>query len=235
MLSRYKRRPAFQSLAVFVILVAGSTAVLAGGQFAPSPSEAPASNNADSKTDSMFEYESHVMTRTEIESFKAVMGVRDPQRNYNILFDGLDRGLCLLGRGLLVRNVDSYESGGRSAGSEGQDGWWTQVIPTRNGDDNAGRRLELCPDHRYGLAKALSNPRFPTVDPRAYRPVRSLQNGSPSTTQEMNSRFGGTTPQAWIRKGPERSHPDPRIRQTSRCSGSQSSARVSYRPLPRSF
>ncbi|MCJ2564074.1 MAG: C1 family peptidase, partial [Candidatus Thermoplasmatota archaeon] len=86
--------PTIQTWILAVILLATSAFAFAGGQFATLDPEAPAKDLADIQTDSMFQYESHVITAEEVERLKAEFGVRDPQKNYNILFDGLGTGLA---------------------------------------------------------------------------------------------------------------------------------------------
>ncbi len=86
--------PTIQTWILAVILLATSAFAFAGGQFATLDPEAPAKDLADIQTDSMFQYESHIITAEEVERLKAEFGVRDPQKNYNILFDGLGTGLA---------------------------------------------------------------------------------------------------------------------------------------------
>ncbi|MFQ6106241.1 MAG: OmpL47-type beta-barrel domain-containing protein [Thermoplasmata archaeon] len=83
-----------QTMFLLIVLIASSAAALTGGQFASPNSEAPANDALDIGAGSTFEYESHIMTASEIESLEALMGVRDPQRNYNALYDGLGTGLA---------------------------------------------------------------------------------------------------------------------------------------------
>ena len=79
---------------LIVTLIATSAVAFAGGQFGTLSSEAPAKELADFQQDSMFQYESHVVTAQEVERLKETIGVRDPQKNYNILFDGFGTGLA---------------------------------------------------------------------------------------------------------------------------------------------
>jgi hypothetical protein len=68
-------------------MVATSAFAFAGGQMATVNSEPPAIELADVQGDSIFQYESHAATAEDIETLKAEFGVRDPQKNYNVLYD----------------------------------------------------------------------------------------------------------------------------------------------------
>jgi len=42
----------------------------------------------------MSEYESHLLTEKEVEELKKEIGVKDPNKNYNVIFNGLGTGLA---------------------------------------------------------------------------------------------------------------------------------------------
>ena len=78
-MSRNESGSTIQTWILAVILLATSAFAFAGGQLATPESEAPARELADVQTDSVFHYESHVITAEEVVWLKAEFGVRDPQ------------------------------------------------------------------------------------------------------------------------------------------------------------
>jgi hypothetical protein len=91
---RNEKGSPFQTWTLIVILIATSAFAFTGGQLTTVGSEAPARELADVQSDSAFQYESHAATAEDIEMLKAEFGVRDPQKNYNVLYDGFGTGLA---------------------------------------------------------------------------------------------------------------------------------------------
>lgn len=85
-------RKTAQSLVLFSILFAGSTIAFAGGFLAPAPAEIEIHQGP--QPESMFEYETHLLTVAELEQLKAEIGIRDMQKNYNMIIDGFGTGLA---------------------------------------------------------------------------------------------------------------------------------------------
>ncbi|MFQ6127574.1 MAG: OmpL47-type beta-barrel domain-containing protein [Thermoplasmata archaeon] len=95
MLPKNKSGSTIKCLVLFIILITSSTIAFAGGQLASTPSEGVAGEEGTrSQSDSTFHYESHLVKAAEIENLKAVIGVRNPEKNYNVLIDGYGTGLA---------------------------------------------------------------------------------------------------------------------------------------------